>query len=75
MANIKVTVNSEMCIGCGACIAICDSIFALWEDWKSYVVKQPETEEEIKCVDEAVNVCPVGAIKKIVEDETLVKAA
>lgn len=60
---VKVVVNSEGCIGCGACVAICPNIFQFWDDNKSHVVKQPETEEEIKCAKEAAEACPVQVIK------------
>jgi ferredoxin len=65
---VKVVVNSEGCISCGACVAICPNIFEfLKEDNKSHVKKQPETEEEIKCAKEAAEACPVQVIEVIEE--------
>jgi len=60
--NVKVSVSSD-CISCGACVAICPAVFIFGEDGKSQVKKQPETEEEIKCVEEAKEACPVRAIE------------
>jgi len=59
---MKVTVNKETCIGCGACVAICPAVFELKEG-KSSVKKQPSNEKEENCVKEAVEACPVDAIK------------
>lgn len=60
---MKVKVNSEGCISCWACVAICPNIFKFGEDWKSHAVKQPENEEEIKCSKEAAEACPVNVIE------------
>ncbi len=60
--NVKVWVDSQGCISCGACVAICPSIFAFGEDGKSHAVKQPESDEEIKCAQEAAEACPVSVI-------------
>ncbi|RLG16842.1 ferredoxin [Nanoarchaeota archaeon] len=59
---MKVTVNKETCIGCGSCVAICPAIFELKEG-KSVVKKQPSSEKEESCVKDAVEACPVDAIK------------
>ncbi len=56
---MKVGVDEEKCIGCGACVSICPEVFELGENGKS-VVKQKET--ELECVKEAKEACPVGAI-------------
>ena len=58
----KVTVNSEGCISCGACVAICENIFEFNDQNKSVVKKQPENEQEIQCAKEAANACPVMVI-------------
>ena len=65
MANnkqVKVWVDSPGCISCGACVAICPSIFQFWEDWKSQAIKQPENMDEITCSKEAEEACPVSVI-------------
>ncbi len=53
----------DTCIGCGVCEAIAPTIFKV-EDWMSYVIKQPETEEEKEQTKAAIEACPVDAIKE-----------
>lgn len=36
----KVTVDQELCIGCGACVSACPECFELQEDGKSHVTSQ-----------------------------------
>ena len=56
---MKVTVDKETCIGCGACVAACEEVFEL-KDGKA-VPKTPETDKD--CAKEAADICPVEAIK------------
>jgi len=58
----KVTVNKDMCVGCGACTAICAEIFALGDDGLAEVVA-PVTDETVAGAEDAAASCPVGAIE------------
>jgi len=60
--NIKVSVDTEWCISCWACVAICEEIFE-FQKWKSIAKKQPENDNEIKMSIEAAWACPVSVIK------------
>lgn len=53
---MAVKVDKEKCIGCGACVAICEEGFKL-KDGKA-VVKNPKA----KCIKDAADSCPVQAI-------------
>jgi len=55
---MKVKVNKEKCIGCGACESICPKVFKM-KDGKA--VAKSETNE--KCAKEAADSCPVQAIE------------
>lgn len=55
-----IKVDKDLCIGCGACVAICSDVFEIGKDGKSRVKQQ----KDIKCVNEAIQSCPVGAITK-----------
>lgn len=53
-------VDKEKCVGCGACIALCPTVFTMGNDGKSNVVKcDGASEDEIQ---QAVDACPVQAI-------------
>ena len=59
---MKVKVDSNSCIGCGACTAVCPNVFD-FSDEGFAVVKTPEVSEDDKagCQD-AIDRCPVSAI-------------
>lgn len=61
MANerYKVSVDQKKCIGCGSCVAICEGNFEL-KDGKAYPKKAIS---DLPCNKEAVETCPVSAIK------------
>lgn len=59
---MKVIVNNDACIGCGACTCTCEAVFG-FNDEGTVVVKVPEVpEEEKEATNMAIEGCPVGAI-------------
>lgn len=54
--NVKI---EDGCIACGACESICDAVFTV-EDIA--VVNQTAVADNIDCVKEAADACPVGVI-------------
>lgn len=61
---MKVKVNKEACIGCGACIAICEDVFEMNEEGIS-TVKQEEVPSDLEDqVKDAIESCPTGAIEE-----------
>ena len=63
MKEIKVL--KDVCIGCGACVAIDDEHFEFDEDGKSNVISNENLDSEE--LANAVESCPVSAIS--IEDE------
>ena len=59
---MKVKVNQEACIGCGACCANFE-FFEFNDDGVSTVKGKAEDIVEGEDIEEAANVCPVDAIK------------
>ncbi len=55
---MTVTVSDD-CISCGACESICDAVFSI-ED--KAVVNESAVADNVDCVKEAADACPVGAI-------------
>ena len=49
----------DSCIACGACESICDAVFSI-ED--KAVINAASVADNIDCVKEAADACPVGAI-------------
>ena len=59
----KVTVDTELCTGCGLCENSCPEVFKVKDDNIAHVVSESCSEHDLK---EVATNCPVEAIK--VED-------
>ena len=60
---MKVKVNKDACIGCGACAAICDSVFEIDDEGISNVKEEKVEDDKKQEVQDAVDSCPTGAIE------------
>lgn len=68
---MKVKVNKDVCIGCGACTAVAQNMFEIGDDGLAETINPENVEEKIKDVPEsdkddtldAAEGCPVGAIE------------
>ncbi len=60
----KIEVNKDLCIGCGACMAICPETFEMDSDGLAKAVNN-EINDEVKTAEES---CPTNAIKINKED-------
>lgn len=61
---MRVEVDQELCISCGACIDTCPEVFEWNDDEKAHSIVEevpPELEEQ---VHEAVENCPTSAISE-----------
>ncbi len=54
-------VDKGTCIGCGTCTVLAPKTFKLGKDGKAEVINPPGDEEEK--IKEAIDSCPVNAIK------------
>jgi len=59
---MQVTIDKTLCIGCGSCTAIASKTFKIGADTKAEVIEPVGDEEAL--VTDAVDSCPVQAIKK-----------
>ena len=60
---MKVKVNRDNCIGCGACAAICSEVFEIDDEGISVAKEEEVTEEDQQAVQDAIDSCPTGAIE------------
>lgn len=67
MAKYKITVDRNLCIGAGSCVAVAPLAFALDNEAKAIVLESANQEDD-NTVLEAAKACPVAAI--ILHDET-----
>ncbi len=61
---MKATVDPELCIGCGACEAICNAVFEMDGDVAKVKVDPVPADAEESC-REAAEACPVDAIEVV----------
>ena len=59
---MKATVDPELCIGCGVCEAICNTVFEMDGD-VARVKVDPVPADTEECCREAAEACPVDAIE------------
>ena len=59
---MKIKVNQDACIGCGACCAMADDLFEIDDNGlsKAKVTEVPEDKKDV--AKEAVESCPTSAI-------------
>lgn len=59
---MRVEVDQELCISCGACIDTCPDVFEWNDDEKAHSVVDEVPSELEEQVHEAVESCPTSAI-------------
>ena len=62
---MKLKVNKDLCIGCGACQAVCPEVFEIEDDGFAGVIVD-EVKDELK--EDAIDAkegCPTGAIEEV----------
>ncbi len=60
---MKIEVNQDACIGCGACAAICPDVFELNDEGLSVAKKKEVPKEKEEEARDAADSCPTGAIE------------
>ncbi|HPJ40326.1 MAG TPA: 4Fe-4S binding protein [Spirochaetota bacterium] len=54
-----VTINEELCAGCGKCEMVCPEGFSMSD---GIALLKSST---VPCIDEVIRVCPVGAVERV----------
>ena len=66
---MKLKVNKDLCIGCGACQAICEEVFEITDEGYA-VAKDEEIKDDVKDdAIEAMEGCPTSAISEEIKDD------
>lgn len=65
---MKVKVNEEACIGCGACTSVAEDLFAIADSGLSQAKVDVVPEDKEQEARDAMETCPTGAIVEV-EDE------
>ena len=58
-------VNKDLCIGCGACQAVCPEVFEIEDDGLATVIVEEISEELKEDVLDAKEGCPTDAIEEV----------
>ena len=61
---MKLVVDKDICIGCGACAAICPDVFEIDDEGLAVSVVDSISEEVKEDAIDAKEGCPVNAIKE-----------
>lgn len=61
---MRVEVDPELCISCGACIDTCPEIFDWSEEDKATAIQDEVPDELEECAQEAIEGCPTEAIRE-----------
>ena len=67
---MKFKVDKDICIGCGACQAICEEVFEIEDD--GYAVAKDEKIEDEQVKENAISAmegCPTNAISEVEDKE------
>ena len=62
---MELTVDQDLCISCGLCVENCPDVFKWNEEGLAEVLEEIITPDKSECSLEALEDCPVEAIKKI----------
>lgn len=65
---MKLRVNKDVCLGCGACQAICPDVFQIDEDGLAVAISEPN-EKNMEDAMDAKEGCPVSAIEEDNEEK------
>jgi ferredoxin len=62
--DMKVKVDENSCIGCGACAAACPKVFELADEGYAKAKVEEVPAEDVETCKEAMEGCPVAAIQE-----------
>ena len=66
---MKITINKESCIGCGACFTAYEDLFEMTDDGLSKVKVDVIPDDRKEAALEAMASCPTSAIEEVKEEQ------
>lgn len=66
---MKIKVNQDLCIGCGACQAIASDLFEIDDNGMAVEIVSEVSEEFLEDAKDAIEGCPVDAIYELNDEE------
>lgn len=66
---MKVKVNQDACIGCGACQTVAEDLFEINDEGLSVLKVDTVPEDKKDQAEDAINSCPTGAIVEVADAE------
>ena len=63
----KLVIDEETCVCCGSCMGICEDVFGQTDQGTCCVKDASKIEENKEAVEQAIQNCPVDAIKWVEE--------
>ena len=62
---MKLEVNKDLCIGCGACGAVCPEVFEIDDDGLAHTIVDTVPEDLEEDAIDAKEGCPTNAIEEV----------
>lgn len=62
---MKLDINHDLCIGCGACVAVAPELIDMSDEQLAVVIVDIVKTEEIDTAKEAIECCPVDAVYEV----------
>ena len=64
---MKLKVDQDKCIGCGACVSTCPNVFDFNDEGLAHVIVDEVKDEDKENAMDALKSCPTDAIEEVKE--------
>ena len=64
---MKVRVNQDACVGCGACTSVAEDLFKMNDEGYSEAINETVPADKEQQARDAIDTCPTSAIEEVEE--------